>query len=83
MKKILKLNNVAGLDISGGKCICSCFGDEYAVNLGVLLEEFEEIFSGKRACANACHGWPYYTCNSHCEDLEDTPEISAEFALID
>ena len=47
-----------------------------ALNIGALLQEFEEVFPNKNACGNACGKWPYFTCNSHCEDLENTPETS-------
>lgn len=69
MKKILELNNIANLDISGGMCRCFCFSDEYE-NHGQLLKAINEPLPDKDTCVVACMNIKNPTVNSHCEDLE-------------
>lgn len=71
MKKILELNNITSLDISGGMCKCFCFSDEYE-NHGQLLKAINEPLPNKNTCVVACMNIKNSTVNSYCEDLEDT-----------
>lgn len=73
MKKILELTNIADLGISGGRCECSCLGDEYE-NRGQLLVP-TSLELDRDICANKCSRY-HFTANSHCKNSEDLARLS-------
>jgi hypothetical protein len=67
MKKILDLNSIINLNISGSRCKCFCLGDEYG-NRNELLA-LTGIESHQNACMHKCRSL-YLTANSHCKEVE-------------